>query len=330
MRTRLMFSWLPDFLELYSDDQYVQILEEIPSLSTLMESAEWLDFIPPHLCRRETYMVPPSRRTSSHPQRARLSETIELPDTLPAIKDKALSILATLPENDDKIAEKTALLIRLASDPIWREYYRNSQETKGGIAFVHSATFYGIGLAHTVRLTIEEIWRHIDENGCGAGLSEEEADELINYLSGKSLKPQPAAPQNPEARQDLAVRYIFHQAYLTALADSSVLTEPEFSHYVKERYHIYDQLLEAAKKLRSFGLERQASELARIARACNPSLSNNTDLDNRWIVTRNRTAGRVRAYVFTLATSRRKISELWAYARIAFSAENCKVERIWH
>ena len=31
-----------------------------------------------------------------------------------------------------------------------------------------------------------------------------------------------------------------------------------------------------------------------------------------------------------LATSRRKISELWAYARIAFSAENCKVERIWH
>jgi hypothetical protein len=31
-----------------------------------------------------------------------------------------------------------------------------------------------------------------------------------------------------------------------------------------------------------------------------------------------------------LVTSRRKISELWAYARIAFSAENCKVERIWH
>jgi hypothetical protein len=293
MRTLLMNTLLPD---LTRDSLFLRILEKVPALSVLMESAEWLDFMPLDLGQMRTYTDRPHCRP--HPEPTCINEKLKLPDGVRnAIRDKATSIFATLPEDDEKLAAKKELLIRLASDPLWLELYKH-RRVRGEPTekFVHSPFLFNIGYAHTVRLTAAEVRQQIHQSV--EEISEEEIQEFIYQLSKRILLPWPEEPRDPVVRQDLAVRYLFHHAYLGALADSSVLTTEEIGRNFDDRAETEQTLREQAEKLRLFGMERDAWEVMRIAHAC----SNIPDvLDNRWLVSRNRSPSRLRAYVITLA-----------------------------
>jgi hypothetical protein len=125
MHTLLMNTSLPD-LTRDSEGLYLRILAKVPALSVLMESAEWLDFMPPDLGQMRTYTDRPHCRL--HPERTCINEKLKLPDSvLHAIRDKATSIFAALPEDDEKLPNKKELLIRLASDPAWLELYKHNE-----------------------------------------------------------------------------------------------------------------------------------------------------------------------------------------------------------
>jgi hypothetical protein len=301
MRTLFMNTSLPD-LTRDSEDLYLRILAKVPALSVLMESAEWLDFMPPDLGQMRTYTDRPHCRP--HPERTCINEKLKLPDSvLHAIRDKATSIFAALPEDDEKLPEKKELLIRLASDPAWLELYKHKLvRDKPTEQFVHRPSFVNIGYAHTVRLTVAEVRQQIHESI--VEIPEEEIQEFIYQLSKRILLPWPEEPRDPVVRQDLAVRYLFHHAYLGAIADSSVLTTEEIGCNFIDRAETAQTLREQAEKLRSFGMERDAKELMRIAHACSyiPDV-----LYNRWLVSRNRSPSRLRGYIITLAELNKRL-----------------------
>jgi hypothetical protein len=307
---------LPDLSR--DSDPFLKILETVPDLSVLMETAEWLDFISPDLAQIRTY----THRSPSHSHRRGrdcINGTLQLADGVhKSIRDKAISIFAEV-EDDDRSSESKELLIRLASDLAWHELYKHKRvSNKPTEEFVHSPSFVNIGYAHTARLTVAEVRQQlhdaIDENP-GEKIPEEEIQEFIYQLSKKVLLPWPKEPTDPVARQDLAVRYLFHHAYLTYLAGAPVLTREEITSHFNDFQATVETLREQAEKLASFGFERHAEELRRIAFDCS---SRNTDaLENRWIVSRERTSSRLRAYVFTLAELNKRLFRAPLYGTLA-------------
>jgi hypothetical protein len=153
-----------------------------------------------------------------------------------------------------------------------------------------------------VRLTVAAVRQQI--HGSIVEIPEEEIQEFIYQLSKRILLPWPEEPRDPVVRQDLAVRYLFHHAYLSAMAVSSVITTEEIWCNFIDRAETAQTLREQAKKLRSFGMERDAKELMRIAHVC----SNIPDiLYNRWLVSRNRSPSQLRGYVITLAELNKRL-----------------------
>jgi hypothetical protein len=324
MRILLKNTSLPD-LSRDSNSLFLQILEKVADLSVLMETAEWLDFIPPDLAQMRTY----THRPHSHPHpsgRTCINGTLQLPDgALNAIRDKAISMFAELVEDDDKFSERKELLIRLASDSAWYELCKHKRVGyKSTEEFVYHPCFVNIGYAYTVRLTVAEVRQQLHDSI--EKIPEEEIQEFIYQLSKRVLLPWPKAPTDPVARQDLAVRYLFHHAYLTYLAGAPVLTTEEIISHFHEYEATVQTLREQAEKLASFGLKRHAEELRRIAFDCS---SRNTDaLDNRWLVDRKRGSNRLRAYVITLAELNKRLfgaplySTLASIANAAFELKN--------
>jgi hypothetical protein len=302
---------------------FLRILESVPPLSVLLESAEWLDFMPPDLGQVRTYTG--RRRQPPHCPRGsgRIEVTLDLPDWLPhAVRDKALSIFAALTENDgeatatptengDEATEKKKLLLRLASDSrmmeVWQELYKKRASNSGTKEFVYKPSFHEIRCAHTARLTVAEIRRQIEDSD--KNVTEEDIEEFICHLSPQWLQPWPEVPRDPQASLDLAVRYIFQHAYLSALVKAPILTTEEIVENFHERIATADQLRKAADKLKSYGLEDDAWTLIRIAQNCEENIrtGNLDNLCDRWIVGRNRSPSHLRAYVITLAALTRKL-----------------------
>ena len=322
MRILLETTSLPDLSRDSSSD--LQILEKVPDLSVLMETPEWLDFLPPDLAQMRTYTHRP--RSHLHPRgRTCINGTLQLPDGIPnAIRDKANSIFAEL-ENDDEFSERKELLIRLASASAWNELYKHKRVGhKSTEVFVHDPWFADISRAYTDRLTLAEVRQQLD--GSWRVIPEEEIQEFIYHLSTRNILPRPKEPTDPMARQDLAVRYLFHHAYLTYLADASVLTTEEIIRHLHDYGATVETLREEANKLASFGLKRHAEKVRRIARDCPPE---NTDaLYNRWLVDRKAGDDRLRAYVITLAELNERLfrgrlySTLASIANAAFELKN--------
>jgi hypothetical protein len=131
-------------------------------------------------------------------------------------------------ENDDEFSEKKELLIRLASASAWNELYKHKRVGhKSTEEFVHDPWFADISCAYIERLTVDEIRQQL--HGSSETIPEQEIQEFINQLSTRVLLPQPKEPTDPLARQDLAVRYLFHHAYLTYFAGASVLPTEEIT-----------------------------------------------------------------------------------------------------
>jgi hypothetical protein len=325
---------------------FLRILESVPPLSVLLESAEWLDFMPPDLGQVRTYTGRRGQPPHCPRGSGRIEVTLDLPDWLPhAVRDKALSIFAaltendeeatatptengdedtatptenddedtaTLTENDDEATEKKKLLLRLASDSrmmeVWQELYKYKRASNSGTKeFVYKPSFHEIGCAHTARLTVAEIRRQIEDSD--KKVTEEDIEEFICHLSPQYLQPWPEAPRDPQASLDLAVRYIFQHAYLSALVKAPILTTQEIVENFHERIATADQLRKEADKLKSYGMEDDAWTLIRIAQNCEENIrtGNLDNLCDRWIVDRDRSTSHLRAYVITLAALTRKL-----------------------
>jgi hypothetical protein len=286
------------------------LLVSVPPLSELLESAEWLDFVPPDLRQMRTYTSTRYERRQSRTAGRPTKEAPELPEWLPgAIRDKASSIFAALMGNGED-EEGKELLIRLASDPrmmnVWEELYKKNRDANEHKEFVYAPSFWQIGSAHTTRLTAVELGNLIrDAEDRSVELDfEEQLTQFLGQLPRSVIFPLPKDPVDPQARQDLAARYIFHHAYLSARIEPSVLTVKEIVRGLSERTAMAHEMLELAHKLRSFGMENDALALIRIARNC----ETNVDiLCDRWIVGRDRSPSHLRAYVITLAELTRKL-----------------------
>jgi hypothetical protein len=322
MRILLENTSLPDVSR---DSSYssLAILEKVPDLAVLMEAAEWLDFIPPALDQIETY----THRSPSKPRplgHTRISRELQLPDGIPhAIRDKANSIFAESVENDDNFSERKELLSRLASDSAWYELYKHKRVGNNSTEeFVHNPWFADISRTYTERLTVAEIRQQLHDSW----VPEEEIQEFIYQLSTRVLLPCPKAPTDGVARQDLAVRYLFHHAYLTYLGGASVLTTEELMNCSQDFYATGRALREQAKKLDSYGLKRHADEVRKIAYEC--SLRKKDALNNRWLVARKAGDDRLRAYVITLAELNKRLflsplySTLTSIANAAFGLKD--------
>jgi hypothetical protein len=311
MRILLENTELPDLSRDWNS-LFLQILDKVPDLSVLMETAEWLDFIPPELDQIRTYTH--RARSKPHPRgRTSISRTLQLPGGVPnAIRDKANSIFAEL-ENDDKFSERKELLIRLASAS-WNELYKHKRVgNKPTEAFFYDPCFVNIGYAYTVRLTVAEVRQQLHDSI--EKIPEEEIQEFIYQLSTHVLLPWPKEPIDCVARQDLAVRYLFHHAYLTYLAGAPVLTTEETTSHFQEYEATMQTLREQAEKLASFGLNRHAYEVRRIVYEC--SLRKSDALNNRWLVDRKAGDDRLRAYVITLAELNKRLFRTTFYSTLA-------------
>jgi hypothetical protein len=320
-------SALRDLLhDLWPDPSYLRspVLETVPSLSVLLESAELLDFMPPNLWAVRTYTR--RQRTRSASVSTPINSKLELPERLPtAVRDKALRMFTTLVQDDDDAndaAAKRELLIRLASDPraltVWLELYKeNRSPGRGTKKFFYKPSFQKIGAAHITRLTAVELrkqFKGLRDEFPEFPITSEPLVEFIERLPTIVYYPQPEEPVDPQARQDLAVQYLFHHAYLSALVEKSVVTGQEIASNFVGRTETAHRLFKEADSLRSFGMEREALELVRIAIACQDNVE---ILSDRWIVGRKRSDNRLRAYVITLAELTKKLFGKPLYGSLA-------------
>src|ERR1039458_3954637 len=292
-----------------------------PPLEELLKTVEWLDFLDPEISKIYTYARSKYKPSILH-DTACGTNTLELPDWLPqAVKEKVSSIYTNICDQA-KATDRIDLLIRLASDRrmknVWAELYKKTRLPEEDTEqFVHPPFFGVRGCAKALRLKAAEISVWPDE-------SAENIERLIEEIDS-SLIATPKEPTDLQKRQDLAVQYFFHHAYLTALVDAPVLTRAETERLHKEHKSSARRLRAEADKMRSFGMKVEAEELMRIALQCEKNL---TFFHNHWIVHRQRTDKRLRGYVLTLAELNKRLfrtplyGTLAAVANVAFNRSN--------
>jgi hypothetical protein len=293
-----------------------------PPLKELLKTVEWLDFLDPDISKIYTYARSATKEKKigkKHLTREPSilhytgcgTNTLELPDWLPpAVKEKVSSIYTNMSDQAEA-TDQIDLLFRLARDPrmknVWNELYKKTRLPEENTErFVHRPFFWGIGCAKALRLKAAEFRVPPDESV--------ENIERLDEDIGTLLINIPKEPTDLQERQDLAVQYFFHHAYLTALVDSPVLTFVEMERLYKERELSARRLRTEADKLRSFGMKVEAKELTRIALECE---KNTSYLYNVWILYRQRTDNRLRGYVLTLAELNKQLFTTPLYGTLA-------------
>jgi hypothetical protein len=230
------------------------------------------------------------------------------------------------------------LLRRLTLDPRmkngWQELYKKNRSTS---EFLYPAIFsWAARQARLKRLEASNLRSKQggDKKREAYERKAQNLEEEADMLDGCVVIPNsPSPPLSKKAEQDLCAAYFFHCAFHYALDDAlpplMTMKEAYFT-MTGELWLMAGRLLADANKLRTFGMEENATELERIASDCDEhGYWIEPDEDDPCIVDRHRGNSdheRLRAYVLRLSGLSRQLFGKFLY-RVLATVTNVALNR---
>jgi hypothetical protein len=242
---------------------------------------------------------------------------IRLPDWLPPVV-KSTAIFIFDRELTEGAPDDIEVLNRLSSDSrmhgVWRELKRNTKSNSSK-RYLSPYEYYPNRLAEWKRTKASELRRKRGAfNEATARLVEGEAQLL-------ERKQSPTEAPWPE--QDCALSWFFICAYEAAKNRRKILSRAEIDQLMKEFLTTSKQLEGLSETLRSFGMEKEAAELKRIASdLVHEALNVEPDAELRGhIFKRERTDPELRSYVIRIATVNRVMFGAPLYGTVGATTE---------